>query len=179
MESELKDFLDMLERIAKTYKVIPNKAATIAVNFTKQRFKEQNWIDSSVDAWKKRTTKRKSSRRDKGAVLVDTGRLRRSIRKITVTDNYAIIGTDVPYGRVHNDGGTIKANARVKSHRVREHSRKRDGKTETVKEHTVRSHTRQINFKMPQRQFLGQSAALDSELEQMITKELTKAIEGQ
>jgi len=110
----------------------------------------------------------------------------RSIRKVMSNSDRAIIGTDVPYAAAHNNGEQINAVQQVSSHNVRAHrraahSRTRDGRTERVKRHTVAAHTvksfvRTIKFKMPQRQFLGNSTQLNSRIEAMMTTEINKAI---
>ncbi len=60
--------------------VLPTKLGAEAVKFSVQRFRSQNWKGNSRQPWKKR-----KGRTDKGrAVLVKSGRLRRSIRVLGV-----------------------------------------------------------------------------------------------
>lgn len=61
------------------------------------------------DAW----TRRKSSPRPGGTILVDTGTLRRSIRSRT-TDDSITFYTDLPYAAIHNDGGEIVVTEKMK-----------------------------------------------------------------
>lgn len=101
----MKTFLITLDNITKALNSMPTRLATLAVAFSKERFVQQNWIDSSVEAWRPRSRKRRGGkRRQRGAVLVDSGRLKRSIRVISVSKNKIVIGTDVPYAQTHNDG---------------------------------------------------------------------------
>lgn len=142
---------------------MPTRLATLAVAFSKERFVQQNWIDSSVEAWRPRSRKRRGGkRRQSGAVLVDSGRLKRSIRAISVSKNKIVIGTDVPYAQAHNDG--VNTMVTVKSH-----SRKRNGKTCQVREYSRR-------MSMPQRRFLGDSQELSARLEKLIISEIINAI---
>lgn len=175
----LKETILMLDAITNISKKIPEKAATLAVNFSKERFVEQSWKDTSKEKWASRSINgNRSKRRRNGAILVGTGRLKRSIRKIQVGSDYAIIGTDVPYAQIHNDGGVVKATATVKTFTKKAYTRKRNGRRENVKSHTVSSHKRTINFKMPKRQFMGESLTLVKRIENVITVEYIKAMRG-
>lgn len=160
----MKSFDKLVNDLTKSIQQMPQRIATHAVLFSKRRFQKQNWHDQGAEPWKKRSRKRRGGRnRQSGAVLVDSGRLKRSIRKIAVTKNYALIGTDVPYAEMHNEG--LKGSVSVKQH----NRRSRKGK-----KHVVKSHTRQVN--MPKRKFIGESALLMKQLEQLIVKELENAI---
>uniref|UniRef100_UPI001F46270F phage virion morphogenesis protein n=2 Tax=Flavobacteriaceae TaxID=49546 RepID=UPI001F46270F len=90
------------------------------------------------------------------------------IRKISEGKYYVLIGTDVPYAQIHNEGGTIKATARVRAH-----SRTRKGRNQPIK---VKAHTRQMNAKIPKRQFLGESAVLALRLENHMYDKVTDEI---
>lgn len=159
----MKTFLITLDNITKALNSMPTRLATLAVAFSKERFVQQNWIDSSVEAWRPRSRKRRGGkRRQRGAVLVDSGRLKRSIRVISVSKNKIVIGTDVPYAQTHNDG--VNTMVTVKSH-----SRKRNGKTCQVREYSRR-------MSMPQRRFLGDSQELSARLEKLIISEIINAI---
>lgn len=159
----MRDFIITLDNITKALDSLPKRISVLAVNFSKERFVKQNWIDSSTHDWKPRSRARRGGkRRQKGAILVDSGRLKRSIRKVSVSKDRVIIGTDVPYAQVHNDGfqGTVS---------VKPHRRKRDGK-----KIYVRAHSRRMS--MPQRRFLGDSQELSARLEKLIISEIINAI---
>ncbi|MGY0034432.1 phage virion morphogenesis protein [Pedobacter sp. NJ-S-72] len=159
----------------------------MAVNFTKERFRKQSWIDTADEPWKKRKPPKRGARKDgKRAVLVKSGRLMRSIRKIMANSDRAIIGTDVPYAKIHNNGGRVKATAsigeyRKKAYRRKAHTRTRSGRSESIKAqtiaaHTVKAHKRKINFVMPQRQFLGSSKELSKRIEDLINDDIKKEL---
>ncbi len=164
------DYIQMLDRVSKAVDKLPARAATEAVNFSKERFRAQNWVDNRTDTWKRRKTVRgETTRRAGRALLVDTGRLRRSIRKIRVTNVSATIGTDAPYAQAHNDGFRGKVNQRVRAH-----SRTTaKGKTSKVK-----AHSRSIKLNIPRRRFIGASAQLEKNLARMMTLEIKRAING-
>jgi phage gpG-like protein len=142
-----------LEDVKKQLKKLPTYAGTEALNFFKQSFKRQGFIDEAYEPWKprkERTAGRKMRREGRRAVLVKSGRLRRSLRK-KVTGTVIEILTDVPYAEIHNEGGTIQTTANVRNH----DRRTKRGKTQ------VSAHTRRVNMKIPKRQFMGESAFLN------------------
>ena len=154
------DYIRKLQALARLYNRFPELAAVEAVNFTKERFVMKNWVDRSRKAWPQR--KRKS----RGTLMVKSGRLKRSIRKLKTTQNSVIIGTDVPYAQAHNDGKTIE-----KTVNVRQHTRKRKGRS-----HTVQSHTRNMKLTLPERRFIGESAVLARRVERLLQSEMNNIL---
>lgn len=137
-----------------------------AVNFTKERFRRKDWHNQVHEPWKPR------KRADRGSLMVRTGRLKRSIRKLVQGDAYVVIGTDVPYARIHNEGGKTKKNVYVRAHtRQRKPGKTRPGASGII---NVKSHSRKMNLTLPQRQFLGKSRALELRLQ----LRLKKSVEG-
>lgn len=108
MQPDFKHFIRICDNINRTITRIPHKAAVLAVNFSKERFIKKNWLDDREYPWPK-TKKRK------GSTLIKSGRLKRSIRQVHVGADYAIIGTDVPYARAHNDGLTVEGTETVRA----------------------------------------------------------------
>lgn len=166
----LKEFFKKMDAVASAYNKVPNEIAVIAVNFSKERFRDQAWLDNSREPWKQRSRKRSGKKRSQ-TLLVDKGRLKRSIRKIHADQNSVIIGTDVPYAEIHNNGGTIKEVVIVRQHTVKAHKRKaysrqRAGRSERIKSqliksHSVKTHKRRMNTRIPARPFIGKSEALE------------------
>lgn len=164
---------------------LPQQIGMLAVNFSKQRFVDQAWHDTAVEPWDKRTRKRRGGKkRQKGAVLVDSGRLKRSIRIISTTPLSVTIGTDVPYAQIHNDGFEGDVNVKAYTQQVKGHKRKQKVKSKkgkktkivNVRPHTrhVKAHTRKLN--MPRRRFLGRSAELERLITEFILGEIQSAI---
>lgn len=159
----MKDFSKLVDDLTTAIETIPQRVATEAVNFSKERFQEQAWKDEGKEAWKKRKTRRRGgAKRQKGAVLVDSGRLKRSIRIISVSKDRVVIGTDVPYAEIHNEGFDGIQNVKAHTRRTR------NGTTK------VRAHAR--HMRMPQRRFMGESATLNKRIELMITAEIIRAL---
>lgn len=152
----ISQFAKRIENLNKLYPRLPNIAATIAVKFSKDRFRAQNWIGDRTEPWAKRKETLREAKKNRGrAVLVKTGRLKRSIRKIRTTATLAIVGTDVPYAIYHNQGGKKAAGT---------------FNVATRRENTMRSGT------LPRRQFIGESTALSRLIERQFTAELIRAI---
>lgn len=175
MANEKQVFDRIRARLQSAVKSLPTIIGNEAVNFSLDRFKQQNWIDNTTEPWapRKRETKRSLGK----AILIDRARLRNSIRVIAKTDNKVVIGTDVPYARIHNYGGTIQRHARSEtfvrnriSRGVRKGKFKRGttaGKGFTFKAGTAR---------MPRRQFLGRSQFLIIRLKRVGQAQLLKAL---
>lgn len=184
MSSENQIFFKLRGRITELLDSLPMILGNEAVNFSLDRFRQSNWIDNTTQPWAKR---RPGAKRDKGrAILVDSGRLRRSIRIISIKPGEVKIGTDVPYAAAHNDGVNKVIN-------VREHTRAltkkevlydittrniktKKGRKVTVKmqsgESIVAAHKRRM--KIPKRRFLGKSMFLELRLKRLIFAELKR-----
>jgi phage gpG-like protein len=150
----ISEFAKRIQKLDALYPRLPNIAATLAVQFSKDRFREQAWADVRTEPWKKRKEIGAARRRNQGrAILVKSGRLKRSIRKIRTTPTLAVISTDVPYAAAHNYGfrGSV-----------------------TGKSSTGKTFTRHMT--LPRRQFLGESMVLARRIERQFTAELIRAI---
>ena len=154
-------------QIVKDYqrfkKSLPRAIGTEAVNFAKDNFRKQGFQDVGVKRWRKR---KPGSNRNRGrAILVDTGKLKRSIRITRITRTQVHIGSNVEYAQVHNEGLRVSGSANVRSHRRT---------TRTGARTRVRAHTRRVNFRMPKRQFIGPSKELDRRIQKYIRKSLLR-----
>ncbi len=168
MNIELKDYFQKLDKLKDATEKLPTKLATEAVNFSKERFRQQNWVDTTTQNWKPRKRmKWETKKRSRRAILVDTGRLRGSIRIIYTGRNRIIIGTDVPYARRHNEGYRGEIKQQVKSH---------NRKTRSGRIVRVRKHERTLHVNIPRRQFIGSSLVLDKRLQRRTTAEFIRAL---
>lgn len=160
-----KSFAAIIDDVTRCINSLPARIAACAVNFSKERFVKQNWLDETAEPWEKRRGRRRGGdKRQGGAVLVDSGRLKRSIRVVSATKERIVIGTDVPYAEIHNEGFEGRQNVRAYQRRSR-----------TGKVHTVRAHTRRMS--MPERRFLGESQELAGRIENLMVTELNKALQ--
>ena len=137
-KADITDWTRKMKALKSAYLKLPDEIAAVAVNFSKERFRDQSWLDHTKERWKPRKQRRKGSPKRSQTLLVDTGRLKRSIRKISANTNRVVIGTDVPYASIHNYGGTITGTFTVRTHAVkaqrrRSYTRVRAGRTERIK----------------------------------------------
>ena len=157
-------------------KALPDIIADVLINFVLDNFQSQSF---DGQAWPERAD------RDTGrALLVKTGRGRRSIRISEANFNRVRITTDLEYMVAHNDGATI---TRVITPRMRRFFWAMHYATEynqsTGDPRIPEADWRwkwmalkkgEITFKMPQRQFIGESRELDNRLREAIEKELNQ-----
>ena len=133
---------------------LPKKVKDIGVQFFKSRFRAQGWYDSTFMPWKAR--KGKDTKGKGRAILIKSGRLRNSIRG-RVFGSDIVFGSDVKYAKVHNEGGLITKHARSELFVRNRYTSGRFKKgTSPGQGHTYKSST----YKMPKRQFMGDSAHL-------------------
>lgn len=148
-------------------------------NFERQAFFSEAWA------------RRRSPVKRGGALLVDTGTLRRSIRSRTTEDSITFY-TDLPYAAIHNDGGEIVVTRRMKGYfwhkymtaaGVLQFARRKDGTMRRDK------NTLHINdeaefykcmalkkegstIKIPRRRFLGASPEVERTVREIIEENL-------
>jgi phage gpG-like protein len=104
-------FDTILRKIKSQRKAVAFQIANKGVNHFKNNFRRQGFVDETVEKWQKR---RKDiidglsgvQSKDKGrAILIKSGLLRRSIKKLKVTPNSIIVGTNsTTYASYHNAG---------------------------------------------------------------------------
>lgn len=153
-------FTDIKPKLSNVKRRLPLMLGNEATNFFRDSFRRQGWKDRFTEMWRARNPK--YAQRNQGrAILMNTGRLRNSIRLIKYSFALTEIGTDVPYAAAHNWG--FKGRVNVPKHQ----RRSRDGSY-----HEVQAHSRQMN--MPRRQFMGNSDSLEKELERIIESEIDK-----
>ena len=162
----------------------PGMLGNDAVNFFLDRFRYQQWLGYTSENWKGR---KQAGGRNKGrALLIQSGRLRRSVRITRISGLIAYIGSDVPYARAHNEG--FKGIAQVKAHtrnvyRSEKITTGKYTKTGKMRMRTiqrlsgsinVKAHTRRMN--LPRRQYMGYSPVLEKKLQRRLAAELLKGL---
>lgn len=139
-------FESLTENYRQIRRRLPNKIATTAVNFFKRNFRVGGFQDTPFKKWKDPQKLKKERKTKKGnTTLIESGNLRRGIKKISAKRNSIVVGIskNIPYAQIHNEGGKIP---------------RKNGKT----------------TEMPQRQFIGDSDAIETALNRTIIKELKK-----
>lgn len=164
MAKKLKHMKRDFKRLENFLAQLPRHAANAYENFVQDNFEREAFEDKGLEQWPKRKrTKGKGSRK----LLVNSGALRRSFsHRIEQRGKTKVIvfSSNVPYAKIHNEGGVIKGSAKVRAHS----RRTKFGKV------NVRSHQRKVNFRVPQRQFMGESKSFDDSLQEYIQEQLIK-----
>lgn len=173
---------------------LPLLAGNEAIKFILDNFRHQGFMGDSLQPWRKRKNPNRwgqSPKRNGRALLVDTGRLRRSWRIVTIRQDMVSVGSDDPKAKVHNEGLRIGQIQQVKAHERKRFSKSKIGtgtysiKSQKENQKTVKSvsgtisvkaHTRRINQNIPKRQMIGKSTHLDNRIKRIITAEIMKAV---
>ena len=165
---KLPDFKRAVKAVNILYsRTLPVKIAAEAELFFTDSFRAQGFTDKMLRPWKPTKKGKKSTLGHSAGILIRSGALKRSVRTVKQREGIVHIAAGdqhVPYAKIHNEGfNGIEA---VKSFRRRSHK----GGT------TVRSHSRHMN--MPQRQFMGESQMLNTNIDRIIVREIS-ALERQ
>jgi phage gpG-like protein len=160
----MSDFETILKRkYLQALKGLPVVIKNAAVNYSLDAFKSQSWEGTK---WPGR---KKNGKRPGRSLLVDTGRLKRSIGAFSrvESEKRIIWGTDVPYARVHNDGGTITQAQRSETFtRNRGRGKRKNRFAKGTKK--GRGFTfKERNISMPRRQFIGNTPAFRAHITQI------------
>lgn len=169
-------------KLEQTLADLPTIIGNEAVNYSLDAFNAQAWEGSS---WQARKSKKDEGR----AILVKSGTLRRSIRIISSSASSVTVGTDVIYARVHNDGLEISRAARSETFARPRYAKGPKSKmfggmgafrkmttAEKSSAPTKGQSYKAYNYKMPQRQFIGNTPELRERIKAAVIKELKLTI---
>lgn len=161
---------------------LPRIIGRMAVNFYVQSFRRSGFIDQRYERWPARKPAYDNGRKRRGgnrALLIQSGRLRRSIRVVRMTNKSVTVGSDVPYAQIHNEGGTIRHPGGTPYIVIK-------GKVRFIRKTTA---TRRANagqyvkrtkphmIAMPKRQFMGQSDVLNQRIMLNIKHAIEKIVD--
>lgn len=167
---------DMKAALAKVLPTLPHQMGVLAVAFTMERFRQQNWLDKTPEPWKARA---KETAKNKGKnILMQSGTLRNSIRITNENAQGVTIGSNVIYAKIHNEGS--KETVQVRAHEraigsvdITELNKRGKPKKKAITT-PVKAHSRKMN--MPKRQFMGVSQTLINRQTDMIAATIIKAL---
>lgn len=174
---------------------LPRKVGVIAVNHFKQNFRDGGWLDGGLHPWKR--TKRQDSKSPDAKYGPLTSRrdyLMRSIQASTAPGQVTV-ENPVPYAAIHNDGGDVTTHPSV-TKRMRKFAWhmvyslagvKKKGKLPKqlpdeagmwkalalTKKQKITVHAR-----IPQRQFMGDSAELRVKVNKIINESIQRIKDG-
>lgn len=158
--TELQRFKDSLGQVA----------GNLAYQMTMRNFEVEAFLGRKPARWPAR--KLDDKRRGQRALLVKSGRLRRSIRVVPRYMAFSL-SSDVPYAQVHNEGysGMVGVPAHTRKQRVFQKGKHRKLTKHKV-EVNVKGHQRKMVI--PKRQFMGFSDLYYERLDNYIEQSLTK-----
>lgn len=146
--------LDALKTLAgemnRLQKQSPAALGEIAVTLFHDNFTQQGFMDEELTPWENRKSKKDTDR----AILILRGRLRRSVRVTRKSIQEVVIGSDVPYAKVHNEGGQIQVSG---------HARK----SKKGNQFPVRGYM----YLAKRRQFMGTSKKLDQQVQNYFSEQ--------
>lgn len=168
-------FKEVLRRYQRLKGRLPRIIGQEAVNFFKDNFTRQGWIDGGrVNKWKKRKPQRfgrGSSTRKRRALLIGTGRLRKSIRIVNWGQNFVNIGTDVKYAKIQNEGGIITQKVTPRQRAFFWRMFYTTG-NEMYKSMAL---SKTIKIRIPKRKFMGSSTDLRRQIKRTIRLSILRA----
>jgi phage gpG-like protein len=141
-----------------------------ALKFIDDNFRMQGFQGTTLEPWPQRKGKDKGKARK---ILVLTGTLRRSFVQHNSAD-HTTISTDVPYAQVHNEGGVITRGTRTAILSHREKNGRRVFAKAKQATSQVKATTYAHSFKMPKRQFIGNSPVLTNHAITALTNIITR-----
>lgn len=157
-----------IKEIAARFKEVidraPRELGIDAVNFFQDSFKEQAWRGATREPWPARKVSNWGKKVSAGrSVLIKSGRLKRSIRVTSSSSEQTVVGTDVPYARVHNEGfkGPVKQTVKPFT--------RRNGQQ-------VKGFNRTINQNIPRRKYMGESPVLTAQLRHNLESKLLNSV---
>ena len=127
---------------------VTNIVSEKSTEYYKERFIQKEWEGVPWPAYQG------DPEPTKGSLMMRDNLLFGSIHPSTVNKEIVIIsagGSKVPYARVHNEGRRVRAVANVRPH----HKVNFMGLQKRVQ---IKGNSRKVDFKMPQRRFIGPSA---------------------
>lgn len=156
--------------------VLPPMLGADAVREIKGNFRLGGFMDTSLEPWPARKYNPDPGR----GILIGkgTGHLWRDIRILGIAENSVTVGTTMPYARIHNEGGTI-------AHPGGTAFFKKGGKTIWVSNNAAAKlatggrnlpRTKPHGINIPQRKFMGKSAALNKSLKAIVVREVNKIV---
>lgn len=171
--NESRKILADLKKFESQLPAVVSEMGAIGQNHFVKSFQKQGFENVTLEKWKPRKDTRMDRGKPNRAILVKSGALRRSIRRVAIGKYGYNIVSDMPYAKIHNDGGLINKdfNRKILSFNrdnkfVSQKTRKGRNMTTYQQQVTINAHS----IRMPKRQFMGYSRNMNSKIERMIDK---------
>jgi len=179
MENRHADEFDLVLKDYRAIKLkIIQKSAGMALAFFKQSFTNQGFTDQNLVKWNHRKGGYKNNGR---AILIDRGTLKRGLRIKSATNDGAIVGEDegIKYADIQNFGGQIPLTPKMRRFFWAMYYKFGGGikgkqPSDVALFYRNLALSKQSHITIPARKFIGDSATLERQLIEYITKELDK-----
>ena len=165
----------------KTLSSSPRVIARLAINFMEENFEKGGFqsAEGKVDKWEPRKNDDGSGR----GVLIgkQSGRLQKSGTVFRADDKAVVVGVPdniAEYGRVHNEGGTVRPRVTEKMKKFAWFKYKESGNKNQFWKNLALTKKKRLNIKMPKRQFLGNSPVLSNRIIKFFNNAFTKSLKG-
>lgn len=170
------EFPDMRGKdVQQAFRAMPRIIGRVAVNFYKDSFRRSGFIDRRMEKWPARKRADRNEReRGPRALLVKSGRLRRSIRIIRTLPSSVTVGSDVPYAEIHNNGGTIRHPGGTAYLVIGGRAVFITNKKAATMKGAKRTKAHEIPI--PRRRFIGKSELLDKRIVKVVTQAVEKLL---
>lgn len=149
--ADFPDFKKTSMELKEVFENLPAWAGNAALNFYKDSWRRQGYIDRGFQRW----PGRKAPEESRG-ILMKSGALRRSIRLRTGLGWWEVY-TDSKYAKAHNEGETIKQTVTARQRRYfwAMHAKyKKAGLTSQAENWKRMALSKTLTIKMPRRQFM-------------------------
>jgi len=169
-----------LKQTLQKYQGFVQRVPVLIANETENHFRQGfnkggGQTNASKSGWPERQFTRGEGKRN---TLVGRGTLQRDILKRSVSFQRIVVGTGSitnKYADIHNKGGNIRITAKSRKYFwAMYHKAKSEGEKAYWKNMAL---TKKSFFKMPQREYIGNSTDLDNKNERIIDKELLKVFQ--
>jgi phage gpG-like protein len=153
----LKNLINKLKNIQQ----IPKRIGFVVLDHTNENFRKQAFDGTPWQLRKDKDTSRN--------LLVQSGRLRRSIRLVDASFKRIVVASDLNYAKIHNEGGKIPVTAKMRKFFWARYYT--SGKKSHWKALALTSKKQLI---IPKRQFLGVDRSLQNKINQEFTSFFSK-----
>lgn len=190
------DFDKVLEKMKSTKSKLLTTLEVQATDHFTGSWKKKGWVDIGLEQWKEVQRRQPGTKAYKAAkkaartraILVQSGRLRRSFYTRIKRMDIIQIANSAPYAQVHNEGGVInKAGFRglmyyrevatnLQTRRTIKRFASLKGKKATKATHAMEINVKAHSINLPQRQFMGHSRQLEKQQINSIKKWIDEAV---
>lgn len=168
-------------------------AARDAVNHFRKSFENEGFTDETLSKWEKRKNYSRRGKRNGGIrsvlkyrkILYLKGNLKRSVRISSFSSSKQVISSDLPYSAIHNEGGLIQEGSHIRHKTITASIRGSGyfkngkfvkGRAKKIKLLGEGYNVNRTSFKMPKRQFIGNSRKLERFTQAKINAKINTAI---